>query len=192
MSCWTIRRRALRPADDRRRWLTRVCTFDTPVWVFIESFSCLRILMNLLFKGRVTEFISVLSRCVFFNVSRSAAYSMSVELIVPNCVCPGMCALTIVVFLSVASVCPCANASVCPYVGVWVLPCYSVPACVPMCVVRSLLVEFNPCVQGVTSPQHTSLHSYCSTLTFYSPPSPPTPFTFVLRGQLRKQTFSLR
>ena len=125
---------------------------------------------------------------------------ISMELIVPNCACPGMCALIIVAFLSVP---PCAHVPMQACAHMWVYKWSTVTilsacvrvcvcVCVPMCVVRSLLVEFNPCVQGVTSPQHTRLHSYCSTLTFYSPLSPPTPFTFVLRGQLRKQTFSPR
>lgn len=127
--------------------------------------------------------------------------SMSVDLIVPNCVCPGMCVLIIVVFLSVP-LCAHVPMQVCAHVWVYecctVTLCPCVCVCVPMCVVCSLLVEFNPGVQGVTSPQYTRLHSYCSTLTFYSlslssPLStPPPPFTFVLRGQLRKQTFSPR
>ena len=97
-------------------------------------------------------------------------------LIVCVCVSWNVCVHRRCLFLC-AFMCPCANESVCPYVGVCVLLCYSVPLCVPMCVVCSLLVEFNPCVQGVTSPLHTRFHSYCSTLTFYSPPTTnqPTP-----------------
>ena len=41
--------------------------------------------------------------------------------------------------------------------------CFCARVFMPMCVVCSPLVEFNPCVQGLTSLEHASLHSlFCT------------------------------
>ena len=56
---------------------------------------------------------------------------MSVELIVPNCVCPGMCAaLIIVVFLSVP---PCAHVPTLVCAHMWVYECSAVTLCLCVC-----------------------------------------------------------
>ena len=52
------------------------------------------------------------------------------ELIVPNCVCPGMCALIIVVFLSVP---PCAHVPTQVSAHMWVYECSTVTLCLRVC-----------------------------------------------------------
>lgn len=63
-------------------------------------------------------------------------YTMSVELIVSNCVCPGICALVIVVFLSVPL---CAHVPMQVSAHVWVYECSTATLCPCACLCPCVL-----------------------------------------------------
>lgn len=63
-------------------------------------------------------------------MSNFTVYTISQMLIVPNRVCPGMCALIIVVFLSVS---PCAHVPMQVCAHMWVYECSTVTLCLCVC-----------------------------------------------------------